>query len=101
VIPGALRGAIGGCLVTARAFSLSPRARFDSEGSTDPYTRPRAQETTMDALDDEAWWTEAREDARLRRALDEDRWCSGADVGDALRLADAVAAVLIEVCRGV
>jgi hypothetical protein len=55
----------------------------------------------MDALDDEAWWTEAREDARLRRALDEDRWCSGADVGDALRLADAVAAVLIEVCRGV
>jgi hypothetical protein len=55
----------------------------------------------MDVLDDEAWWTEAREDARLRRALDAERWCSDADVGDALRLADAVAAVLIEVCRGV
>jgi len=52
----------------------------------------------MDVLDQEAWWTEAHEDARLRRTLDTERWCRDADVGDALRLADAVAAVLIEVC---
>lgn len=55
----------------------------------------------MDVLDYEAALMDAREEERLRRALDADRWCRGSDVGDALTLAAAVAAVLTEVCRGV
>lgn len=55
----------------------------------------------MDVLDYEAALMDAREEERLRRSLDADRWCRESDVGDALTLAAVVAAVLTEVCRGV
>lgn len=55
----------------------------------------------MDVLDEETACIYAREEERLRRALDADRWCRPSDVGDALTIAAVVAAVLREVCRGV
>lgn len=72
------------------------------EGSTDRSHAPAGRRrTTMDVLDYEAALMDAREEERLRRSLDADRWCRESDVGDALTLAAVVAAVLTEVCRGV
>jgi hypothetical protein len=54
-----------------------------------------------DVLDEEAALMDAREEERLRRTAERKRRCGTDDLWAAVLFADAVAAVLTEVCRGV